>query len=155
MNKKIIFVSVLSILMVVVLVYAQVLANDITVLISEGSKNALEKKGLTNIKTTDCIPISLDQCQYSMSNGTYRLGTHNIPIRYCDTFEEIIDFNQTVNGKCLSYTNYTTKEIEYFINNKSEEWLEDYGKLIIEREAKAQTNNDAKVLGGTVTFTQK
>ncbi len=146
-NKKIL-AGCLSFLMVVVLVYAQAVlsANDTNVSTSKACKDKLIELGLNNIKNSDCNTISEDKCQYSIINGTINLGTHNINTRYCDTRNE-------TSRECLSYTNFTTIQIENTIDKTTEEWIKYYCKTEIDKDIIVDTT--PKALGGDVTITGK
>ncbi len=119
--------------------------------LSKESRDKLIEMNLDNPNISSCVQINEDECIFSMSKGDYKLGSHKIPLRYCDTIDE--DEESDTFTECLSYTDYTEEELAGIVKDKSQEWLEEFGQVLIKRD----NNNygDVKLGGGQVAITEK
>jgi len=145
MKKQII--TIMLVVMFVSFVTAGVLTTyNSTLKVDKKTKEQLTKMNLVNIEKTDCIQINEKFCEFKMFNGDYNLGSHKIPLRFCDNYNE-------TEFKCLSYTYYNEEELKIMIDENSKRWIENFVNVSIQRENK--NLGDIKVKGGTITVNEK
>jgi len=169
MNKKqtLLFIIGMFIVVGIGFTYAglELARNDFALDLTSRADTQLKKMELENPLITGCIKVNEDYCEFKVwkqvskmvekdvydenetvidtemveVNERYNLGSHKVRLRYCNDWDD---------GECLSWSAYSDNEIKTKIREKSNNYLEKFADVSIERE---NEYGDIEVGEGVIT----